>query len=122
MTRRGVHRLECAACGAIVYSTVPTLESKGLPLCDGGGQHAPTRFDPESVELAEHLGVHAPAVDEYVAELRKVQHGQAPHGLKGRELRPAESVAFERVERRRREMARARRLDALKPAADPIPF
>lgn len=117
MTRRGVHRLECA-CGAIVYSTVPNLERHGLPACACG-----ERFTPESVELAEALGViDCAAVSEYAAELRKVQHGQAPHGIKGRELRPAESVAFERVESRRREMARNRRLGALRPASDPIPF
>jgi hypothetical protein len=78
---------------------------------------------PESVELAYALGVtDCDAVAEYVAELRRVQHGQAPHGLKGRTLQPAESVAFQRVESRRREMAKKRRLSALKPAADPIPF
>lgn len=117
MSRRGVHRLECG-CGATLYSTVPNLERHGIPACACGGT-----FAPESVELAEALGVRdCAAVAEYVAELRKVQHGQAPHGLKGRALRPAESVAFERVERRRRELARERRLMALRPAPEPMPF
>src|SRR4051812_10825823 len=117
MTRRGVHRLECG-CGAVIYSTVPNLERHGLPACPCGRP-----FVPESVELAEHLGVSdCDAVREFQAEMARVWHGQAPHAHKGRDMRDPSAIAFERVESRRREMARNRRLAALKPAAEALPF
>jgi hypothetical protein len=94
--RSGLHKLECD-CGAYVYATVAMLERHGLPACPCG-----SRFLPDRVELAELLGVDCPAVTEYRAELSSVMHGQASHGIRGRKLRPAELVAFERVERRRR--------------------
>jgi hypothetical protein len=66
---------------------------------------------PDRVELAMLLGVDdAPAVAEYRRELSSVLHGQASHGIRGRQLRPAELVAAERVEHSRRERARTNRL------------
>jgi hypothetical protein len=116
--RAGLHKLECD-CGAYVYATVAMLERHGLPACPCGA-----RFMPDRVELAELLGVDCPAVAEYHAELSSVMHGQASHGLRGRKLRPAELVAFERVEQRRRERALTNRLAALMPAVDveALPF
>jgi hypothetical protein len=115
--RSGLHKLECE-CGGYVYATVAQLEQRGLPSCGCG-----ERFVPERLELAELLGVEdAPAVAEYRAELSSVLRGQASHGIRGRELRPAELVAFERVEQRRRERARSNRLTALLPVAEALPF
>jgi hypothetical protein len=115
--RSGLHKLECD-CGGYVYATVAQLELRGLPCCGCG-----ERFVPERLELAELLGLmDAPAVAEYRRELSGVLHGQASHGRRGRELRPAELVAAERVERRRRELARKRRLTAILPVPEPMPF
>jgi hypothetical protein len=93
------------------------MERHGLPGCPCGSPFLPAR-----IELAELLDVDCPARDEYHAELASVRHGQAPHGIRGRQLRQAEQVAYERVEQRRRERARSNRLQALMPAPDPIPF
>jgi hypothetical protein len=115
--RSGLHRLACDGCDSYVYATVAQLERAGLPSCGCGAG-----FVPDRVELAELLDVDCPARDEYRTELSSVMRGQASHGIRGRELRPAELVAFERVEKRRRERARSNRLSALLPAAEPLPF
>jgi hypothetical protein len=115
--RQGLHRVECD-CGAYTYSTVACLETHGLPMCGCG-----SRFLPGRVELAEVLGVvDCPAVVEYRAEFSSVLHGQASHGRRGRALRPAEAIAAERVERRRRDLARKRRVSAILPTPEPLPF
>jgi hypothetical protein len=114
--RAGLHKLECD-CGAYVYATVAMLERHGLPACPCG-----SRFLPDRVELAELLGVDCPAVAEYQAELSSVMRGQASHGIRGRKLRPAEQLAAERVEQRRRDRALSNRLQALMPAAEPMAF
>src|SRR4051812_35150397 len=95
--RSGLHRLECS-CGNYTYSTLAALERFGLPVCPCGA-----RFVPDRLEVAMILDVDCPAVDEYVQEVNSVSHGQASHGQRGRVLRPAESIAAERVESRRRE-------------------
>lgn len=115
--RSGLHKLECD-CGGYVYATVAQLERYGLPSCGCG-----ERLLPERLELAALLGLEdAPAVAEYRRELSSVLHGQASHGRRGRELRPAETIAAERVERRRSNAARERRISALAPAAEALPF
>jgi hypothetical protein len=115
--RRGLRRLECADCTASIYASFSQLEQHGIPTCACGG-----RFVPDDLELALALGVDAPAVAEYERELSRILHGQASHGLRGRELRPAESIAAERVERSRRELAAQNRLNALRPAVAAMPF
>lgn len=115
--RRGLRRLECADCGAVIYLTFAQAERFGLPTCACGGS-----FAPDDLELAVALGLDSPAVAEYERELSRVLHGQASHGLRGRELRPAESIAAERVECARRELAAQNRLNALRPAVAAMPF
>lgn len=68
-------------------------------------------------ELEQH-----PAMVEYRAALNSIAHGQAPHGVKGRQLQSAEVLAMERVERDRRARAKRNRLGAIQPAPDPMPF
>lgn len=116
-SRRGLHKLECAGCESYVYATVASLERHGIPSCACGAEYVPDRL-----ELAGLLGVQAPVLDEYRRELSSVLHGQASHGQRGRRLRPAEEVAAQRVESRRRDRARSNRLGALLPAAEPMPF
>ena len=114
--RSGLHKLECG-CGAYVYATVAMLEQHGLPACPCGA-----RFLPDRLELAMLLDVECDATAEYERELNRVSRGQASHGIRGRELRPAELVASERVEQWRRDRARTNRLTALLPAAEPMAF
>jgi hypothetical protein len=114
--RAGLHKLECG-CGGYVYATVAQLEARGLPCCPCGAVYIP-----DELELSILLGVDSPAVAEYEAECQSIAHGQASHGMRGRELRPVESIAAERVSARRRERARSNRLGALRPVAAPMPF
>lgn len=115
--RAGLHKLECE-CGSYVYATVSALETYGLPAC-GCGQP----FEPLEVELAFLLGVEdCYAVREYRDALSRKLHGQAPHVQRGRTVEPAETLALADVVRGRRERARSDRLQALRPAADPMPF
>lgn len=122
-----MRKLECEAgegCGAIVYASRAQIR-RGLYGCACGGRLIP--MDPDDAALVlepGELDAH-PAVMEYRRALSSVMHGQASHGIRGRQLRPAEAVALERVEQDRRAAARARRLAAIQPAApaaDPIPF
>lgn len=116
-SRKGLHRLECPECPGYTYSTVANLETVGLPSCKCG-----STFEPERLELAELLGVESPAVIAYRLECQSIAHGQASHGQRGRQLRPVELVAAERVESRRRSEARNRRLSALRPVPEALPF
>jgi hypothetical protein len=121
-TRRGLHRLECPECPGYTYSTVAALEAIGLPSCGCGA-----RFQPERLELAALLGVEdAPAVEEYRRELQSAGHGQAWASGCGRrdtsEWRTPETIAAERVEQRRREVARKRRLAAIAATPALMPF
>lgn len=115
--RTGLHRLECD-CGAYVYGTVAQLESVGMPRCACGDT-----FHPDRLELALLLGLEdAPVMAEYNRARGSIMHGQASHGRRGRELRSVEDIAFERLERNRAATARKRRLAALAPAPEPLPF
>jgi hypothetical protein len=115
--RTGLHKMECRDCGNYAYSAVAALERFGLPMC-----HCGSELLPDELELAVLLGVDSPAVAEYEAECQSIAHGQASHGMRGRELRPVESIAAERVSARRRERARSNRLQAIRPAVASMPF
>lgn len=116
-SRQGLHRLECD-CGAYVYATVSGLETHGIPQCECGA-----RFTPERVELAMLLGLEdAPAVVEYQRVLSSVMRGQARVGRgNGTDYRP-EPVALARVESERRALARQRRVSAILPTPEALPF
>lgn len=99
-SRKGLHRLECDACPAYVYATVACLESRGLPVCSCGGA-----FQPERLELAMALGM-----DDHPA-VRAFEQRAA--------VKLAER-AFDEIRAEQREMARKRRLAALRPAPEAI--
>jgi hypothetical protein len=61
---------------------------------------------------------------DYMRECNSVAKGQAPHGMRGHELkRTPEEVAAERVESDRRSSAALRRRSALRPVTvEAMPF
>jgi hypothetical protein len=104
-----------------------------MPLCAGCGEP----FEPDDYELAGALRIHdAAALQEYEVQLQRIERGrQSGAHSWGEELRretattrdgrlSVEELAGQRVERDRRERARAARLNALQPIvqSDPIPF
>jgi hypothetical protein len=116
-----------------VYLTWAQAERHGMPVCAGCG--AP--FEPDDYELAATLCIRdAAAVVQYETELARIERGRMSGAHKwGEELRretartregrlSVEQLAAERVERDRRDRARAARLNALQPVvqSDPIPF
>jgi hypothetical protein len=124
-------------CGYQVYTSRRWIE-RGLPMCPCGAHLVPDDPDDAALVLApEELEQH-PAVIEYKRAVSSVMHGQAGPGralrATGRELRPADEVAAQRLERERRKAARARQVGALRrgqldptrtpaaAAADEIPF
>lgn len=126
--RAGLHRLECPDCQCYGYFTVAMLERAGeLPVCFARGCSA--IMLPAELELALLLDVDCPATAEYQAEMERVQSGQArrcgyghAQSVDPSRWRDAADVAAERVAKRRRETARARRIQALRPAPKPMPF
>jgi hypothetical protein len=119
--RAGLHPLDCpsATCHGYVYATVAQLEALGLPCCPCG-----TAYVPREVELAELLGLEdCAAVDEYRREIESVWHGQEAHASRlGRTLRDPHELAMSRIVKRRRDDARRRRVSALLPTPEPMPF
>jgi hypothetical protein len=116
-----------------VYLTWAQAERHGMPLCAGCGEP----FEPDDYELAGALRIHdAAALQEYEMQLQRIERGrQSGAHSWGEELRretattrdgrlSVEELAGQRVERDRRERARAARLNALQPIvqSDPIPF
>lgn len=119
--RSGLHRLDCGAtlCGGYVYATVAQLESLGIPACPCG-----TRYVPIEVELADLLGLDdCHAIDEYRREIESIWQGQESHARRlDRTLRDPHTVAMTRIVKRRSEDARKRRVSALRPTPEPLPF
>jgi hypothetical protein len=111
-SRKGLHRLECQLCDGFAYGTVANLESIGLPRCACGETLQPTEL-----ELAMLLGADdSRPMIAYMRECNSVAKGQAPHGMRGHELRRSpEEIAAERVEKDRRSSAARRRRSALVP-------
>jgi hypothetical protein len=119
--RAGLHPLDCpsATCSGYVYATVAQLEALGLPCCPCG-----TAYVPREVELAEMLELEdCAAVDEYRREVESIWHGQESHGHRlGAKLRDPHELAMSRIVKRRRDDARRRRVSALLPTPEPLPF
>lgn len=121
-SRKGLHRLECLDCPGYAYGTVACLEAVGLPSCACGG-----RLVPERLELALMLGVEdAPIVAEYMARTARKESGQYPASR-----RPCQSSgaladmgarAAAEIVAEQRLQSRQRRLSALMPTPEVLPF
>lgn len=134
-------RVACAAdgsdgCGFAVYVSRKQLVRAGAWTCPACGLAPMWPVDPDDATLvltAEQLAEH-PAIVEYEAAWSSAAHGQAGPGraLKNAgKTYSADAAAMARVERERRERAKARQLGALNrgttspddvPADDGIPF
>jgi hypothetical protein len=132
-----MRKLACE-CGYIAYTSRRWIE-RGLPLCPCGAQLLPEDPDDAALVLtADQLAEH-PAVVAYKRAVASVMHGQsgparALRNAGGRGFRSPDEIAAQRLERERRDAARARQLGALRRgpvdpsrqpapvAADPIPF
>jgi hypothetical protein len=124
--RGGLHKLVCPGCPGYTYSTVANIEAVGLPRCACG-----ETFQPERLELALMLGHDdAPVVEELArrtddkerSQLRSVgRSGEMLRRFAGT-LNDMSAKALEEIRCEQREEARARRLNALLPAPEPMPF
>lgn len=119
--RSGLHRLECQNCPGYAYLTVACLETVGLPVCACGG-----RLVPERLELALMLGVDAPIVAEYQRRTARKESGQYPASRRPCQASGALAdmgarAAAEIVAEQRQE-SRQRRLSALMPTPEALPF
>jgi hypothetical protein len=121
-SRKGLHRLECPMCPCYGYFTVAALEGAGeLPRCFSKG--CGETLQPTELELAMLLDAEdsRPMV-EYRRECNSVAKGQASHYMLGHKCEAPELVAAARVESARRLSARQRRIAALMPVPEPMPF
>lgn len=118
--RTGLHRLECPVCPCYGYFTVAMLEAAGeLPSCFSRG--CGETMVPARIELALMLDCDdAPVMLAYRAKCSSVAHGQAWTGKSG--LAQPEQRAFESISRDQRVAARQRRIAALLPTPEVLPF
>jgi hypothetical protein len=124
--RGGLHKLACPTCPGYGYATVANLETVGLPVCACG-----ETFQPERLEVALLLGLDdAPVVmalrqrtdDKERSQLRSLRrNGEMVRRLAGT-LNDMSAKALEEIRSEQREQARTRRLNALLPAPEPMPF
>lgn len=119
-SRKGLHRLRCD-CGNYTYGTVSALERYGLPVCPCG-----ETFEPERLELALELGVQTPVVAEYSRRVAaKTLAQSAPAGRPCARTDHYDSMdlrAYDEIRAEQRSEARKRRLSALRPVPEALPF
>lgn len=120
--RSGLHRLECQDCPGYAYLTVACLETVGLPSCACGG-----RLVPERLELALMLGVQdAPIVAEYMARTARKERAQYPASRRPCQMSGAladmGARAAAEIVAEQRQQSRQRRLTALMPTPEVLPF
>lgn len=115
MTRQGLKRIGCTdQCGAIAYMTLAQLERHGVPACPCGAPMYPEAIEVAASVLSREQMDRHPAWRSFWSETRKVQHGQAPHIQRGRDVLPPETIAHDRIERQQKTEAHARRLGGLR--------
>lgn len=116
-----MHRLNCTGCDAYVYATVAMLEKHGCPVCACGQP-----FTPERLELALTIGVDHPAAAELEARTYRKVRAQQPHArFNGSQLASTDELqlrALLEISAEQRQTARERRLRAIQPTPDDIPF
>ena len=123
--RSGLHRLECQACDCYGYFTVAMLEKAGeLPRCFA--RDCGDVMMPERLELALMLGVDSPIVAEYQRRTERKLRGQMPAAR--RPCQSSESLAdmgakaAREISAEQRQEARQRRIRAILPVPEALPF
>lgn len=125
--RTGLHRLNCPMCPGYAYGTVANLESVGLPACACG-----ETLQPERIELAIMLGLEdAPVVlawqsmtaDKVQSQTRSVGGWQKALQRQGAgTLNRMDVSALEEIRAEQAAAARKRRIAAIMPTPEPLPF
>ena len=119
--RSGLHRLECPQCVGYCYSTVSQLEMVGFPACACG-----ETMMPERLELALMLGVDSPIVAEYQRRTERKLRGQMPASRRpcqvSESLADMGAKAALEIQREQRYEARQRRIRAILPVPEALPF
>lgn len=126
LKRTGLHRCSCPhGCDTFAYMTVSAIERGPLPLCGECG----ARLLPDHPELAAKvLGpddwASHPWLAEFMRACASVDHGQASHVQRGRNVKPRDELAYSRVMDIMRAESRARQLAGLRRpvAPEPMPF
>jgi hypothetical protein len=123
--RAGTHRVECPACPTYGYFTVAMLEDIGLPSCwrPGCGE----TMHPARLELALTLGDDAaPIVAEYRERTIRKEIGQLPKAKRPcmltDHLADMGAKAAREICAEQRAEARERRIRAILPTPEPLPF
>jgi hypothetical protein len=127
--RGGLHKLACHDCKTYAYAAVAQIERHGLIACpaDDCGRE----MVPDELELALHLGLNElPIVREYervhagkeASQRRSLGWNEAAARHSAGSLASMELAAIDDMRRERWEACRSNRLQALKPAATPMPF
>jgi hypothetical protein len=125
--RGGLHKLACHDCKTYAYAAVAQLERHGLLACPA----CEARMVPDELELALHLGLNElPIVREFErvhagkesSQRRSLGWNEAAARHSAGSLASMELAAVEQMRRDRWEACRSNRLQALKPAATPMPF
>jgi hypothetical protein len=125
--RAGLHKLVCRDCGGYVYAAVAQLERHGLPVCPECGE----AYDADELELALLLGLDdSPIVAAWrdltarkeLSQCRSVGWEHAAERHASGTLNRMDTRAADEMRAERRERARSNRLQALRPAAEAMPF
>jgi hypothetical protein len=127
--RGGLHRLECASCPTYGYYTVAMLEDAGLPVCWRRG--CGDTLMPTEVELALMMDLDdSPLVVAWremthgkeLSQQRSVGWERAAERRAAGTLNRMDAKALDEMRAERSRAARARRLNALMPVAEPMAF
>jgi hypothetical protein len=125
-SRSGLHRLECS-CGNYTYSTVAPIETYGMPMC----ARCSAPFEPARLELALLLGLDdAPVLaafmdrteDKDASQLRRLGRKGVDRKLAAGTLNSMTARAFDEIVAEQRQQSRERRLNALTPTVEAMPF
>lgn len=117
-----LRKVECEDCGVIAYLSRKALE-RGLLTCACGQPLIPADLEDARLVLSDEQLREHPAWIEWQRAVASIEQGQKSHVHRGNpNVRDQYALAERRLEQRRRSEARERRLAAIRPPADPIPF
>ena len=115
LRRTGLQRLSCPeGCETFAYLTVAAIERGRLPLCpDCAGRLLPDHPELAAKVLGPEEWDRHPWLAEFVRQCASIDHGQAAHIQRGRNVQQRDTLAAERVAEMLRAEYRARQLAGL---------